>query len=159
MTEPKLGWLATRLAFSLLPVPSTGRMPRDLLALLVGSIALIAVHWAGRWYPRDYYAAPLVVVATAAILTGVDRVASAQGGPLLFGLFAAFVTALAGRSVLVWLRHRNERIARWAEAEFKQGPVTVAAVDAYVAPQVVVASDCGVMTPPPSVTVQATGTF
>ena len=37
--------------------------------------------------------------------------------------------------------------------------VTVAAVDAYVAPQVVVASDCGVMTPPPSVTVQATGTF
>ncbi len=71
--------------------------------------------------PEDFPVGTVVGVATAAILTGVDRVASAQGGPLLFGLFAAFVTALAGRSVLVWLRHRNERIARWAEQELAAG--------------------------------------
>jgi hypothetical protein len=48
-------------------------------------------------------------------------VASAQGGPLLFGLVAAFVTALAGRSLLVWLRHRNEGLARWTEERLAAG--------------------------------------
>jgi hypothetical protein len=28
---------------------------------------MLALHWAVRWYPRDYYAAPLVVVALAAL--------------------------------------------------------------------------------------------
>jgi hypothetical protein len=41
-------------------------LPRDLLALAAGLAAILALHWAVRWYPRDYYAAPLAVLAFAA---------------------------------------------------------------------------------------------
>ncbi|MEP7028820.1 MAG: PTS sugar transporter subunit IIC [Candidatus Eisenbacteria bacterium] len=71
--------------------------------------------------PEDFPVGTVVGVATAAIVTGANPVASAQGGPLLFGLFAAFVTALVGRSILVWLRHRNELLARWVESELAAG--------------------------------------
>lgn len=55
---------ATLLAFA----PPRGRrpMPRDLLALAIGLAAIPVLHWAVRWYPRDYYAAPLAVLAFAA---------------------------------------------------------------------------------------------
>lgn len=71
--------------------------------------------------PEDFPVGTVVGVAVAAVLTGVDPVASAQGGPLLFGLVAAFVTALVGRSLLVWLRHRNEGLARWTETRLAAG--------------------------------------
>lgn len=71
--------------------------------------------------PEDFPVGTVVGVATAAILADVDRVASAQGGPLLYGLFAAFVTALVGRSLLVRMRHRNERLAHWVESELSRG--------------------------------------
>ena len=73
--------------------------------------------------PEDFPVATVVGVAVAVILTRVDPVASAQGGPLLFGLAAAFVTALVGRPLLVWQRHRNERLARWVEDELARGRI------------------------------------
>ena len=50
------------------------RLPRAWLAVALGFGAIVAVHWAVRWYPRDYYLAPLVV---AAYYQGPGR--SAQG--------------------------------------------------------------------------------
>ncbi|MEC7584004.1 MAG: hypothetical protein VYE77_06775 [Planctomycetota bacterium] len=49
--------------------PARGRRPVPwlLLALTVGLAAIVWLHWAVRWYPRDYYLAPLVVVAIAAL--------------------------------------------------------------------------------------------
>jgi hypothetical protein len=60
------GWAA--LLIALLPVDRRHGVSRSLLALFLGSMAIIALHWAVRWYPRDYYAAPLVVLATVAVL-------------------------------------------------------------------------------------------
>ena len=59
------GWTAFLLA--LLPSARQRRVPRALLALLVGLAAIVVVHWALRWYPRDYYVAPLVVAAMVAV--------------------------------------------------------------------------------------------
>lgn len=59
------GWAALLLALA--PVTGNRRTPRGLLALAIGLGGIVALHWAVRWYPRDYYAAPLVVAATAAI--------------------------------------------------------------------------------------------
>lgn len=59
------GWVAFLLA--LLPSARRRRVPRALLAVLVGLGAIVVVHWALRWYPRDYYVAPLVVVAMVAV--------------------------------------------------------------------------------------------
>lgn len=41
---------------------------RGLAPLVIGLVAVVALHWAVRWYPRDYYAAPLVVAACAALV-------------------------------------------------------------------------------------------
>jgi hypothetical protein len=61
------GWAA--LLIALLPVERrNGGVSRSLLALFAGSFAIVALHWGVRWYPRDYYAAPLVVLATVAVL-------------------------------------------------------------------------------------------
>jgi len=59
------GWVAFLLA--LLPSARRRRVPRALLAVLVGLGAIVVVHWALRWYPRDYYVAPLVVVPMVAV--------------------------------------------------------------------------------------------
>jgi hypothetical protein len=58
------GWAALLLALA----PAAGRraVPRGLPAVLFGLGAIVALHWAVRWYPRDYYLAPLVVVAMVA---------------------------------------------------------------------------------------------
>jgi mannose/fructose/N-acetylgalactosamine-specific phosphotransferase system component IIC len=71
--------------------------------------------------PEDFAVGSVAGTATAAILERTDPVASAQGGPVLFGLLAAFVTALLGRIVVSWVRHQNERLARWVERELEQG--------------------------------------
>ncbi|MEC8252132.1 MAG: hypothetical protein VX044_02890 [Planctomycetota bacterium] len=42
-------------------------MPWALLAVALGLSAIVALHWAVRWYPRDYYLAPLFVAACAAL--------------------------------------------------------------------------------------------
>jgi hypothetical protein len=55
-------WLA------LLPAPRRRRLPRALLWFGIGLLAIVALHWAVRWYPRDYYVAPLVAGAAAALL-------------------------------------------------------------------------------------------
>jgi hypothetical protein len=41
---------------------------RDAGWLLVGAAAVVFVHWALRWYPRDYYAVPVAVVGSIALL-------------------------------------------------------------------------------------------
>ncbi len=71
--------------------------------------------------PEDFAVGSVAGTATAAILERTDPVASAQGGPVLFGLLVAFVVALAGRMVVNWVRHRNERLARWVEGELEAG--------------------------------------
>jgi hypothetical protein len=55
-------WLA------LLPAPRRRRMPMDLLWFGLGLLSITALHWAVRWYPRDYYVAPLAAGAAAALL-------------------------------------------------------------------------------------------
>lgn len=60
------GWAALLLALQ--PADGARRTPRALLALTLGLGGILVLHWAVRWYPRDYYAAPLVVAATAAIV-------------------------------------------------------------------------------------------
>ena len=59
------GWAALLLA--LWPTARPQRLPGALLALCLGLVAVVLLHWALRWYPRDYYAAPLVVGAMAAL--------------------------------------------------------------------------------------------
>lgn len=49
------------------PAAQPRAVPRALLAVVVGLAAIVVVHWAVRWYPRDYYVAPLVVVAMVAL--------------------------------------------------------------------------------------------
>jgi mannose/fructose/N-acetylgalactosamine-specific phosphotransferase system component IIC len=71
--------------------------------------------------PEDFAVGSVAGTVTAAVLERTDPVASAQGGPVLFGLVAAFVTALLGRVVVGWVRHKNERLARWVEGELEEG--------------------------------------
>jgi hypothetical protein len=53
----------------LVPASSPRRvLPGALAALLLGLLAIVALHWAVRWYPRDYYAAPLAVGGAVALL-------------------------------------------------------------------------------------------
>ncbi|MFN3239953.1 MAG: hypothetical protein ACE37K_00400 [Planctomycetota bacterium] len=59
------GWCALLLA--LFPAVKLRPMPCWLLAVTVGLVAIVVLHWAIRWYPRDYYLAPLVVAAFAAM--------------------------------------------------------------------------------------------
>ncbi len=71
------------LLLAMAPAPARRRLPTDLLAACVGLGSIIVVHWALRWYPRDYYVAPLVVAALAAVASvGRSR-----------GLLAAFLLA------------------------------------------------------------------
>lgn len=57
----------TALFLALLPACKRRALPWSLLALLLGLGAIVLLHWGLRWYPRDYYVAPVVVVAVAAI--------------------------------------------------------------------------------------------
>lgn len=59
------GWTALLLA--LFPAARRRRPRCELLAALLGLGAIVLLHWAMRWYPRDYYVAPLVVAAMAAV--------------------------------------------------------------------------------------------
>jgi hypothetical protein len=59
------GWAALLLA--LFPAVRRRRISCRLLAVTAGLAAIVVVHWAVRWYPRDYYLAPLVVVAFVAM--------------------------------------------------------------------------------------------
>ena len=59
------GWCALLLA--LRPRRRARPVRGDLLAIALGLGAVVALHWAIRWYPRDYYLAPLVVGAFAAV--------------------------------------------------------------------------------------------
>lgn len=60
------GWAALLLA--LFPAQRVRKMHCDLLAVSVGLAAIIVLHWALRWYPRDYYLAPVVLVAFVAMV-------------------------------------------------------------------------------------------
>ncbi|MFK7741230.1 MAG: hypothetical protein AB8H80_13000 [Planctomycetota bacterium] len=59
------GWCALLLA--LFPALRVRRMSAERLAVVLGIVAIVALHWPLRWYPRDYYLCPLVVVAFAAL--------------------------------------------------------------------------------------------
>ncbi|MFY9343499.1 MAG: hypothetical protein WAT39_13465, partial [Planctomycetota bacterium] len=61
-----VGWAALLLA--LLPRSRRRPLPKLLLALGAGLGAIVVLHWAVRWYPRDYYVAPLVVAGVAVIV-------------------------------------------------------------------------------------------
>lgn len=52
---------------ALLPRHSARGGPRELLLLTLALGAIVVVHWAVRWYPRDYYLAPLVLLPFVAI--------------------------------------------------------------------------------------------
>jgi len=71
--------------------------------------------------PEDFPAGAVVGVAVAASIDLGQPVASAQGGPLLYGACVAFAVALLGKPLLVWQRRRNERLATWCEAELMAG--------------------------------------
>lgn len=71
--------------------------------------------------PEDFPIGTVVGTATASALDALLPVASAQGGPLLFGLLVAFVVALAGKPIIVWQRRMNVGVARWCEAELERG--------------------------------------
>ena len=60
-----LGCTAALLA--LWPAAKARRLPAELLAIGLGLSAIVVLHWALRWYPRDYYLAPLAVAAFAAL--------------------------------------------------------------------------------------------
>ena len=70
------------LLLAVLPAPAARPLPRTLLAVALGLGAVVVLHWAVRWYPRDYYLAPVVVAAFAALHRG-GRL------PLLLLLFPA----------------------------------------------------------------------
>lgn len=55
------------LLLALWPARRHTRLRRDLVLFLLGVAAIVGLHWSVRWYPRDYYAAPLVVGALAAV--------------------------------------------------------------------------------------------
>ncbi len=57
-------WCAALLA--LRPAGARRPLPRATAAVALGLFAVVALHWAVRWYPRDYYLAPVVVAAFVA---------------------------------------------------------------------------------------------
>jgi len=59
------GWAALLLV--LFPANSRRKVPLSLLCVVLGLSAIVVLHWPVRWYPRDYYLAPLVVAAFYAI--------------------------------------------------------------------------------------------
>ncbi|MGE3174179.1 MAG: hypothetical protein AB7O97_16240 [Planctomycetota bacterium] len=60
--------LGAALLLLLCPRRTPGPWPRELLAVLAFAVGVVALHWALRWHPRDYYLAPLVVAGGAAVL-------------------------------------------------------------------------------------------
>ena len=59
------GWAALFLA--LFPSVRWRRISARLLAVMLGLSAIVALHWVMRWYPRDYYLAPLVIAGFVAM--------------------------------------------------------------------------------------------
>ncbi len=59
------GWAA--LFLGLFPSVRLRRLSPPLLAVMLGLSAIVVLHWAMRWYPRDYYLAPLVIVGFVAM--------------------------------------------------------------------------------------------
>jgi hypothetical protein len=57
------------LLLALWPARRHTRLDRPLVLFVLGTSALVVLHWALRWYPRDYYAAVLVPAALAAVAT------------------------------------------------------------------------------------------
>jgi hypothetical protein len=55
--------LVAAVFLALAPRRSTVRLSRSHLALLLALVGIVALHWSVRWYPRDYYAAPLAIGA------------------------------------------------------------------------------------------------
>ncbi len=49
------------------PRSAVRSVPRELLWLTAALGAIVVVHWAVRWYPRDYYLAPVVLVPFVAV--------------------------------------------------------------------------------------------
>lgn len=49
------------------------RLQRAEVWLLLAGISVVALHWAVRWYPRDYYLAPLAVLAVAGFVRARRR--------------------------------------------------------------------------------------
>lgn len=59
--------LVVALLLLLLPTDRRRLPPRGFVLLVLGAWAILWLHWALRWYPRDYYAAPLAVVGLVAL--------------------------------------------------------------------------------------------
>jgi len=60
------GWAALLLA--LFPAQRVRPMPCELIAITVGLVSIVVVHWALRWYPRDYYLVPVVLIAFVSMI-------------------------------------------------------------------------------------------
>jgi mannose/fructose/N-acetylgalactosamine-specific phosphotransferase system component IIC len=74
--------------------------------------------------PEDFATGSVVGVAAACLLERAQPIASAQGGPLMFGVLAAFAVALVGKSWIAWQRRHNEGLARWCEQRLALGDLT-----------------------------------
>ena len=95
------GWAALLLA--LLPAAGRRRVVWSQVALFGGLAAIVVLHWAVRWYPRDYYVAPLAIVAFAAV-------ARHSRCRLLLAVFA-------GAQVADWQRVRPEPLTGQVEMQ------------------------------------------
>ena len=71
--------------------------------------------------PEDFATGAVVGVGAACLLERAQPIASAQGGPLAFGLLAAFAVALVGKTWIAWQRRHNEGLARWCEERLAAG--------------------------------------
>jgi hypothetical protein len=71
------------------PARGARRVPWSIVLPGAALAAIVVLHWAVRWYPRDYYLAPLAVAATGAVV----RLARLRVLLLAFAVSVAFVFA------------------------------------------------------------------
>lgn len=95
--------------------PRTGMQVGALLQLF----ALAGLPLGGRT-PHDYASAG-VVGPGVALIVGRTLPETSFAVPLVLGTVAGWITAIAGRPLVRWLRLRNEELTRWVEEEVRAG--------------------------------------
>ena len=75
----------------------------------------------GARTPEDYAVGGVVGVGLALALASQQPFEQARDASALLGVLAGMVAATAATPVLKWQRRRNEGLARWTEAELREG--------------------------------------
>ncbi len=94
------------------------------LALEVGVVLQILAASTlpvGARTPEDYATGGVVGTGLALALASQQPFEQARDSAALLGVLAGLVTAVAGVPALKWQRRRNESLARWTEAELREG--------------------------------------